>query len=221
MSKKFKSHVEVVRGTSLVTLTSASNVQFMLGHPTAINSSRLLAISDAFMLFRFVKVHMTPISWSSTPGQQNLNSLGYTVDQLNANVTTAAEVAEFQPSVQWHTALTVLGPVLKAEGSDLVGLIPWYRTRVGAGVDDQLEYQGNFWQRTSGATDAVTYRVEFVCELKDFAPSSLTLVPRGLAPVLRRPCPPSDAPPAGTREVVLDEEYVTLRVPKLSLEHKG
>ncbi len=210
MSKR--DHVEKVSGNCVQSLTSTTFASILAIAPNLIGSTRLTAISDSFMLYRFTKLHITPIQWS-TVAAGSTQALGYTVDVVNTPPTTLSDIAELTPVILWLPQSTQnMGPTLKLEKADLLGIVPWYRTRAGS-PDDSFEYQGAIYQRSGGTSEVITYRIDYTCELKDFVPTSTTF----RRPRLLREQAQSEIP--GIAPVV--DDYVTLRLPKSSLEHKG
>jgi len=208
--------IEKFRGNFAVTLTSSANTVSISLIPVISGSTRLTAMSDAFMFYRFTRVHWIPVSWGTeAPTSATVNPfvLGYSVGLPTASPTSVGDISELTPSVHWSPHSTAnRAACLRLQRADLRSNVNWWKTR-SAVPDQEFEIQGILYQSTPGATDPVIYRVEYEIEFKDFVPTAITY---SVPPTLSHPRV-TEPPETGLPD---DGGFVTLRVPRNSLERK-
>jgi len=168
------------RGLAFVTALAADTVASIGITPTSMGSTRLSALSDTFMLYRFTKFRFHAQQENSTAVGGEI-ALCYTPALVNANPTTLAQMCEFPDFVMvqpWEHAIMHVN-----RGTLLEDQTKWFRTRASGGIDDVFEYQGSLYYVTATAIAAgvpallieIDWEVEFKVPVD--TGSSIAIVP--------------------------------------------
>lgn len=175
---------QVIRGNFLWSLTSAANVGYSQLHPTI--DPRLSQIADAFELYRFVDVIITPIT-DVTTNTNGLLALAYSCDEAAVTPTTLAQVCQVSPMVVWKNSnATPLCPRLHLDRGILQSQVKWFNYTAGA-APNAITYQGEVYSYTGGATDVLYMRVDYVIEFRNLMPTAGTYTPNLELGIRKRP----------------------------------
>jgi hypothetical protein len=174
-------------GQFMASLTlSATGIQGFNLNPTVWPNTRLFDLSDQFMLFRFDRLRLTPISGANGTG--GFATVAYSKDVLGVSPTTATEVSQLDKVVNQNlTVNTMPRPHgLELRKKDLSNAINAWRC-VPRAYDDTLEYQGQVW--FYGANNGIVYyECQWEVTFYDPVPATLSMRPGGLVDVVITKC---------------------------------
>lgn len=192
-----------ISGRKFLALSVTSNLATLVLTPGTIGG-RCEALSDAFMLFRFVdlKVHFSCGSAPATAVPQE-NVVGYSSVIVTAAPTTATQVYEMDRAAVCH-GLNLEPATLRVPRSVLLHSGPvWYRR--GTTYDDTDEQQGVLYGYVTGNAATLNVWIEWTIELADPVATGVSLK--------RERCSGPGVTPASSaslsddlRVLVLDEE---------------
>lgn len=143
---------------------------------------RVLAIADAYELFKVKKLEFRLLSATTTASASRVSQqvacyLAGVTDTAPGNFALAAEVVEH---VALGNAATTPTEWCRVPKSILAGYTPWYKTIAGT-PDPSVEVQGNlFIVNPSGTTDTFCAEIRGVISFKGAVPISSTPMLRQL-----------------------------------------
>ncbi len=169
-----KRGVITIKGNSRVSFTfSASNVASFNLHPTTVGASRIDTISDAYMHYRFSRLHFT---WLATDLSADQVCLAYTPSLVNTAPTTLADVCQMTCANLQFIGQTVPASLVVPTRVLRDSEPKWLRTRVSGSVDDLFEYQGTVYMASSSSESAtVSAFLRYEIQFSDPVPISTTL----------------------------------------------
>jgi len=172
-----KNHTVVESGRIYCAVTSVSNVASIILNPDSAAGylgnfgTKLASLSNCFQLFRFTKLLF---EFSAAPISTSDGFVGY-APEIGVAPTSSTEISEMpfsMPRIEQSQTCVIRRSVPKRV---LMGTgVRWFRTRVSASYDDNLEFQGFIAQYTSNATAVIRVIVEYTIELKDFVGTNQT-----------------------------------------------
>lgn len=170
MPKNRSRQRSVVRasGQIWVPVVIASNLGTFKLSPTVI-AGRLLALSDAFMLWRFTHVRISFVQGARL-------TLGYSSALLTAAPTNEAETSELDRVAVCHASQVTISRLVLGRNVLLETPAKWFRS--GTAYDDNFENQGVFYLYESTTPDTVRLFMEWSCEFCDPAATGDTLSAR-------------------------------------------
>jgi len=173
-----------VSGKSLFTF-AATVPGFVNVTPSAIFSSRLIDISEAYEFYRFTKLHfrILPCSFcNSPPAIGTLWACGYIPEEAKSGATPSTNAifeledsCSFAPPCTYSTAIlqpqTVPSSWAKVSRSSLLSTpTRWFKTSE-VNPEDAFVVQGQIWyNNTSGDNGNLSLEVTWNCEFKGVQP---------------------------------------------------
>lgn len=169
--------VVTLRGHTLVPIQTAlvagSNYVGYINISPLNISSRIGAVSDSFMLYRFTKMFARYLRPNSS---STLAVMGYTPSTTINTPANVADVAEFQSTATcWPGQTVPCSFNVLRHGMD-ANPLKWLKTRAVGAVDDNFEYQGSiYYAEISSAVATVWASIDYEVQFKGPVPTSVTV----------------------------------------------
>jgi len=137
--------------------------------------TRLLALSDAFMAFRFTKLEVSAYRGLNNPDLSAGWYLGFSPAVPNAAISSLEDVSEYQNHVFLSNYSTVPIRIVMLRRGMAGFMTKWLRTRPSS-TDDQFEYQGTLtYACVNSTTNPVIYlSFRYTIQFRDPVPTAVT-----------------------------------------------
>ncbi len=139
---------------------------------------KLISLSDVFQYYRFTRISVKCLTTEAV-----LILHGYYPDNVVTAVSSQVDVgnAPWVGEAKFNTIPTTPKFIPIPSGMLVDQNVKWWRTRASASVDDQFEYQGQFWcAGPANPLPAIWFELRYTIEFKNFLSTAQTPLVKAL-----------------------------------------